>query len=59
MGKTKTIFECESCGYRSSKWMGKCPDCASWNSFLEIKEASEPAYRGQTLSTDAPVPHRC
>lgn len=54
--KKKTIFECESCGYRSSKWMGKCPDCDSWNSFLEVKEAAEPEYRGQALSTDGPVP---
>jgi len=56
MGKKKTIFECESCGHRSSKWMGKCPDCGSWNSFLEIKETPEPVYRGQALSTEAPIP---
>ncbi len=37
MGKS-TYFECEHCGYKSRKWLGKCPDCGSWNSFLEIKE---------------------
>jgi len=36
--KKNTKFECEFCGYQTSKWMGKCPDCNSWNSFIEIKE---------------------
>ena len=33
--KTKTVFSCASCGYQSPKWLGKCPDCNSWNSFSE------------------------
>ena len=33
--KTKTVFSCQNCGYQSPKWLGKCPDCASWNSFVE------------------------
>jgi DNA repair protein RadA/Sms len=31
----KTIFTCQSCGYRAPKWMGKCPDCGSWDTFVE------------------------
>ncbi|MCU0650767.1 MAG: DNA repair protein RadA [Candidatus Omnitrophica bacterium] len=31
----KTIFACQKCGYQSAKWLGKCPDCSSWNSFVE------------------------
>ncbi len=31
----KTIFVCRECGYTSPKWLGKCPDCLSWNSFEE------------------------
>ena len=31
----KTVFVCRECGYSSSKWLGKCPECASWNSFDE------------------------
>ncbi len=34
-GKTATIFYCQNCGYESSKWMGQCPGCKEWNSFLE------------------------
>lgn len=33
--KTKTVFSCQKCGYQTPKWMGKCPDCNSWNSFVE------------------------
>ena len=36
MKKTaKTIFSCQSCGYQAPKWMGKCPDCGTWDSFVE------------------------
>ena len=33
--KTKTIYECNECGYRSPKWLGKCPGCNNWNSLVE------------------------
>lgn len=35
MKQSKTIFTCSECGYQSIKWLGKCPDCNSWNSFVE------------------------
>ncbi|MBK7651159.1 MAG: DNA repair protein RadA [Flammeovirgaceae bacterium] len=35
MAKSKTLFFCQSCGYESPKWIGKCPSCESWNSFVE------------------------
>ena len=35
MAKTKTLFFCQTCGYESPKWIGKCPSCNSWNSFVE------------------------
>ena len=37
MAKNKTVFVCNSCGYESPKWMGKCPGCNEWNSFYEEK----------------------
>jgi DNA repair protein RadA/Sms len=37
MTKSPSIFECQSCGYSSAKWLGRCPDCGSWNSFMEEK----------------------
>ena len=33
-GKTSVYF-CQSCGYESSKWMGQCPGCKEWNTFVE------------------------
>lgn len=34
---SSTIFFCKECGYESSKWLGKCPSCNNWNSFIEEK----------------------
>ncbi len=36
--KVATIFVCNECGYESSKWLGKCPSCNEWNSFIEEKQ---------------------
>ena len=35
MAKEKTIYYCQSCGTESAKWMGQCPSCGEWNSFVE------------------------
>jgi DNA repair protein RadA/Sms len=35
MSKVKTAFFCQNCGYESVKWLGQCPSCAQWNSFVE------------------------
>jgi len=36
----KTIFSCQACGYQTAKWLGKCPDCGEWQSFVEEVKAS-------------------
>jgi DNA repair protein RadA/Sms len=38
MAKKKTVYECIECGYKSAKWMGKCPACGNWESFVEVNE---------------------
>ena len=35
--KLATVFVCNECGYESSKWLGKCPACNNWNTFVEEK----------------------
>lgn len=35
MAKARTRFVCQNCGYLSPAWMGKCPDCGTWNAFVE------------------------
>ena len=39
----KTVFVCSSCGYESTKWLGKCPACNEWNSFYEEKLSTKDA----------------
>lgn len=41
MAKEKISFECTNCGYSSPKWLGVCPSCEEWNSFLEKKKIKE------------------
>lgn len=35
MAKVKTKYVCQSCGYETAKWLGKCPECTKWNTFVE------------------------
>lgn len=37
MAKVKQVFFCQECGYESSKWLGQCPGCRNWNTFVEEK----------------------
>ncbi len=39
--KTNTVFFCQNCGFESTKWMGQCPGCKEWNSFVEEKVTSQ------------------
>jgi DNA repair protein RadA/Sms len=44
VAKSKSVFYCQSCGYESAKWLGKCPSCNSWNTFAEeIVTKQEPS----------------
>jgi DNA repair protein RadA/Sms len=58
MAKPKIIYACQSCGYQSPKWMGKCPDCNQWNTFAEEKyEKAVHPRGGLSLGTrEAPAP---
>ena len=50
MAKAKIIYYCQSCGAESAKWMGQCPSCKEWNTFVE--EAA-PAKGGKQVSRRA------
>jgi DNA repair protein RadA/Sms len=48
VSKLKTVFACQACGFESSKWLGRCPDCGEWNSFVEERlPPPAPAGRGK------------
>jgi DNA repair protein RadA/Sms len=54
----KTIFSCQSCGYQSPKWLGKCPDCGGWDGFVEERQASgaRAVTRNAAVAPSTPVP---
>ncbi|UCH45059.1 MAG: DNA repair protein RadA [Nitrospiraceae bacterium] len=41
MPRPKILHQCQNCGYSSHKWLGKCPDCGEWNSFVEEERVSK------------------
>jgi DNA repair protein RadA/Sms len=43
MSKIKTFYQCQTCGYTSPKWLGKCPDCGTWNSLVEERKETSPS----------------
>lgn len=47
MAKTKTQFVCQDCGYESSQWMGKCPECGNWNTLKEFKTQTASAAKSK------------
>ncbi len=47
MAKIKIIYSCQSCGYQSPKWLGRCPDCNQWNSLVEEKQERASHPRGE------------
>ena len=59
MAKAKTnVFFCQECGYESAKWMGQCPGCRAWNSFVEepvVKAASGKASMRVSGNAAKPV----
>lgn len=55
--KSKTAYLCSNCGYDSPKWLGKCPACGEWNSFVEekIQPSRTKGSKGRLVKSTAPV----
>lgn len=51
--KVKTVFFCQNCGHESTKWMGQCPACREWNSFVEERVQVVSSGMGGTTKTKA------
>ncbi len=52
MAKKKSLlFECQHCGFSSSKWMGKCTNCGAWDSLIELSEAQQEVLKQTASST--------
>lgn len=53
MAKIKTKYVCQSCGYENPKWLGKCPECMKWNTFVEeIEDKSIKSNHRETFVID-------
>lgn len=51
--KKKTVFFCQNCGYESAKWLGQCPACHEWNTFVEeALTAPSSSVSGKRLDTN-------
>jgi len=48
--KAKTIFVCQECGYESSGWLGKCPACNQWNTFVEEIPQDKPGSKTKSFA---------
>ncbi|MBE8714057.1 DNA repair protein RadA [Sphingobacterium hungaricum] len=55
MAKSKSAYFCQNCGYESPKWLGQCPSCKQWNTFVEevVEKVSSkvPEWRSSTTTT--------
>ena len=54
MAKTKSFYICSECGYKATKWAGKCPQCGSWGSFEEEIEVTSSNIWTYSQWTDFP-----
>lgn len=50
MAKVKSVYVCNQCGYETSKWNGKCPNCGEWNTFEECQTTTHKAASGSSVS---------
>jgi DNA repair protein RadA/Sms len=54
MAKSKSVFFCQSCGYQTAKWLGNCPSCGEWNTFVEEvveKNTAKPDWKQSSSGT--------
>ncbi len=58
MAKKKSKFVCQSCGYESAKWMGKCPNCGEWNQMTEEVELVVPKGTRNAFQHTAAAPQK-
>lgn len=55
MAKSKTVYFCKECGFESPKWMGQCPACKEWNTFVEEPVIKREKSGGAGLSRRTPA----
>lgn len=56
MAQTKSVYFCSSCGHESPKWMGRCPACGEWNTFVEEKVSTKKSKNKGLLVSESTRP---
>ena len=56
MSKKNSIFYCQNCGTSSSKWLGKCPSCGQWNTFVEERTSKKESKKDGYVSNKTNTP---
>lgn len=59
MARSNTIFTCQNCGAQSPKWLGRCPECGNWNTYIEesvVEEVKPTRTQLAPSSAQTPVP---
>ncbi len=52
MAKARTVYFCQNCGHQAPKWLGKCPSCGEWNTFVEeLVQKEEKSEKGSWRAT--------
>ncbi|MCO4772674.1 MAG: DNA repair protein RadA [Deltaproteobacteria bacterium] len=55
MARKRTQYECSNCGHRTAKWLGRCPDCSQWNTFVEKTPVAETSGKAGARASGARV----
>ncbi|WP_456323480.1 DNA repair protein RadA [Hydrogenimonas sp.] len=55
MAKKKSLYECQACGMQSAKWMGKCPNCGAWESFIELSAEQQKVLQSISKAASSKV----
>ena len=58
MAKTKYKFVCQSCGYTTAKWLGRCPECGAWDSLVEETEVTTKSSKSYLPTTSEKIKPR-
>ena len=54
MAKKKSLYECQACGMQSPRWMGKCPNCGAWESFVELSAEQQKVLNDIAKTASSP-----
>ncbi len=60
MAKTKSVYVCQNCGAEVAKWVGKCPACGEWNTYVEeiVRQDKQPVHASGLIPTEKAKPQR-